>query len=56
MSACRTGIGKLYKKEGFSGLNTAFMLAGANSTLLCLWPVYDFGTMLLMQQMYKDIL
>lgn len=56
LSACSTGIGKLYKGEGFSGLNTAFMLAGANSTLLSLWPVNDFGTMLLMQQMYKDIL
>ena len=56
LSACSTGIGKLYKGEGFSGLNTAFMLAGANSTLLSLWPVNDFGTMLLMQEMYKDIL
>jgi CHAT domain-containing protein len=56
LSACSTGIGKLYKGEGFSGLNTSFMLAGANSTLLSLWPVNDFGTMLLMQEMYKDIL
>ncbi|MDG1276163.1 MAG: CHAT domain-containing protein [Algoriphagus sp.] len=56
LSACSTGIGKLYKGEGFSGLNTAFMLTGANSTLLSLWPVNDFGTMLLMQEMYKDIL
>jgi CHAT domain-containing protein len=56
LSACSTGVGKLYKGEGFNGLNSAFMVAGANSTLLSLWPVNDTGTMLLMQNMYNDIL
>lgn len=52
MSACDTGTGKYYRGEGINGLNSALMTAGANGTLLSLWPVSDQGTMVLMTLLY----
>lgn len=56
MSACDTGIGKLYGGEGINGLNTSFLVAGSNSTLLSLWPVDDAGTAITMQLLFKNII
>jgi CHAT domain-containing protein len=56
MSACDTGIGKLYGGEGINGLNTAFLTAGSNSTMLSLWPVDDSGTAITMQLLFKNII
>ncbi|MCX7548730.1 CHAT domain-containing protein [Xanthomarina sp. F1114] len=56
MSACDTGVGKLYEGEGINGLNTSFLVAGSNSTLLSLWPVDDSGTALTMQLLFTNII
>lgn len=55
LSACDTGLGKLYGGEGINGLNTAFLVAGSNATLLSLWPVNDAGTALTMQSLFKQV-
>jgi CHAT domain-containing protein len=56
LSACDTGIGKLYEGEGINGLNTSFLVAGSNSTMLSLWPVDDSGTAITMQLLFKNII
>lgn len=56
LSACDTGLGKLYGGEGVNGLNAAFMAAGSNATLLSLWPVDDAGTALTMQNLLKNVI
>ena len=56
LSACDTGLGKLYGGEGINGLNTAFLIAGSNATLLSLWPVDDAGTALTMQNLFKNVI
>ena len=48
-------MGKLYGGEGINGLNTAFLKAGANQTMLSLWSVNDAGTALTMQNFYKMV-
>lgn len=55
LSACETALGKNYKGEGINGLNSALLIAGANSTLLSLWPVDDAGTMILMTETYNNL-
>lgn len=55
LSACDTGVGKSYGGEGIHGLNSAFLVAGANATMLSLWPVNDYGTSLTMQNLFKSI-
>ncbi|MEZ4786983.1 MAG: CHAT domain-containing protein [Flavobacterium haoranii] len=55
LSACDTGIGKLYGGEGINGLNSAFLVAGSNATMLSLWPVSDAGTALTMQNLFKKV-
>ena len=55
LSACDTAMGKSYKGEGVNGLNSALLVAGANNTLLSLWPVSDAGTMILMTEVYNNL-
>lgn len=55
LSACDTGLGKLYGGEGINGLNTAFLVAGSNATMLSLWPVNDAGTALTMQNLFTQV-
>lgn len=56
LSACNTGVGKLYGGEGINGLNTAFLIAGSNANILSLWPVDDAGTTLTMQNLFRNII
>lgn len=56
LSACDTGLGALVGGEGINGLNSAFLVAGANSTLLSLWPVNDYSTSLTMKNLFKMML
>ena len=53
LSACETGLGKLYAGEGVVGLSQAFLLAGANGLSVSLWNVADKSTAVFMTGMYQ---
>lgn len=56
LSACNTGSGDVSKAEGVSNLGRAFLMAGAESSVVSLWSVADDSTALLMQRYYEGIL
>ncbi len=55
LSACETGIGKLYKSEGAMSIARGFQLAGAQNLLFSLWKVNDYTTSVFMEKFYKSI-
>ncbi len=55
LSACETGIGKLYKSEGAMSISRGFQFAGAKNLLFSLWKVNDYTTSLFMDYFYKKI-
>lgn len=55
LSACETGIGKLYKAEGAMSVARGFQFAGAQNLLFSLWNVNDYTTSVFMDYFYKEI-
>lgn len=53
LSACETGIGKLYKSEGAMSVARGFQFAGARNLLFSLWKINDFTTSVFMDCFYK---
>ncbi|HMV48538.1 MAG TPA: tetratricopeptide repeat protein [Blastocatellia bacterium] len=56
LSACETGLGKLYKGEGLVSLTRGFMYAGAARVVVSLWAVSDKATAELMTKFYRKVL
>ncbi len=55
LSACNTGIGRV-SGEGVEGLSRAFLMAGASTVVVSLWPVEDEVAAFQMIQLYRNLL
>ncbi len=53
LSACETGLGKIYGGEGVVGLTQAFLIAGASGLSVSLWQVADESTARFMLEVYR---
>jgi CHAT domain-containing protein/tetratricopeptide (TPR) repeat protein len=54
LSACETGLGKIFKAEGIIGLTRGFLHAGAKNLVVSLWKVDDRSSALFMTDFYRN--
>ena len=55
LSACETGLNKIFAGDEILGLARGFLSAGANSLILSLWTVNDEATVRLMKIFYTEL-
>ena len=55
LSACETGLNKIFAGDEILGLARGFLSAGASSLVLSLWTVNDEATTNLMKNLYKNL-
>jgi CHAT domain-containing protein len=55
LSACETGLNKVYPGSEILGLARGFLTAGAASIVLSLWTVNDEATARMMAGMYRGL-
>ena len=53
LSACSSGLGRVAGGDEFFGFKRSFLVAGAKSLLVSLWPVADESTARLMEAFYR---
>ncbi|MCA9072957.1 MAG: CHAT domain-containing protein, partial [Planctomycetaceae bacterium] len=55
LSACDTGLGEVAGGEGLLGVQRAFQVAGARTTVASYWKVNDRATRLIMEHFYRNL-
>ncbi len=55
LSACETGLNKIFAGDEILGLARGFLSAGASSLILSLWTVNDEATTELMKNLYTEL-
>ncbi|MBK6751166.1 MAG: CHAT domain-containing protein [Pyrinomonadaceae bacterium] len=55
LSACETGLNKVFAGDEILGLARGFLTAGAASLIVSLWTVNDAAASLLMQDLYREM-
>lgn len=55
LSACHTGVNKVFPGDELHGLMRGFLHAGAPSLVASLWATSDRSTAVLMKQMYSEL-
>lgn len=55
LSACETGLGATAGGEGLLGVQRAFQVSGAGTTIATLWEVDDLVTRILMERFYENL-
>lgn len=55
LSACETGLGKIFRGQGVIGLTQAFLIAGANRVAVALWQIDDRATSDFMESFYTGL-
>jgi CHAT domain-containing protein len=53
LSSCFSGFGEIDPNEGNLGIYRSFLIAGAKSVIVSLWPVEDESTALLFTKFYE---
>ncbi|MEC3905870.1 CHAT domain-containing protein [Tamlana sp. 2201CG12-4] len=54
LSACETGVGKLFKGEGPMSIARGFQYSGAENLLFSLWQINDLSASQIMQSFYSN--